>query len=205
MYNISKEIYRVMKDGGVFLFNIFDYFDNENNIVLSAMGNKRMILGAYMIDLFQRIGFTICGNIIWNKGEIQGNRNFNQGNLTPYYQAPLNCWEHIIVLSKGELNEKYSALVSHVENIRPVIKMVRGKNILGHEAPFPQEIPKLLLKYMNEEDTILDPFLGSGTTCIAANEHGVNSIGIEKSPEYFTLCQKIIAEKYPRQLSFLCD
>ena len=58
-----------MKTGGIYLFNIFDYFDNENNVVLSAMGNKRMILGAYMIDMFERIGFTLRGNIIWNKGE----------------------------------------------------------------------------------------------------------------------------------------
>ncbi len=192
IFNIAKEIYRVMKEGAVYLFNIFDYFDNENNIALSAMGDKRMILGAYMIDIFQRVGFEIIGNIIWNKGEIQGNRNFNQGNLTPYYQAPLNCWEHILILSKEQPNSKYLELVSQIKDIKPVVKMVRGKNILGHDAPFPNDIPEIIIKYMETNDIVLDPFLGSGTTSIVANKYGISSIGIEKSEKYYELCRKRI-------------
>lgn len=194
MYNISKETFRVMKEGAVYLFNIFDYFDNENNIVLSAMGDKRMILGAYMIDIFQRIGFSIVGNIIWNKGEIQGNRNFNQGNLTPYYQAPLNCWEHVLILSKGEPDKKYSELVSQIKDIRPVVKMIKGKNVLGHDAPYPNDIPEIIVKHMKNGDTVLDPFLGSGTTSIVANRYGVNSVGIEKNENYYELCKNRISE-----------
>lgn len=202
MYNISAEIYRTLKQGSVFLYNIFDYFDNEKNIVFSAMGNKRMILGAYMLDIFRRIGFTIQGNIIWYKGEIQGNRSFNQGNLSPYYQAPLNCWEHVFVISKGVPNEKFSKLISCVKSIRPVIKMVHGKNILGHTAPYPIEIPELLADCMKDSDVILDPFLGSGTTVIAAEKHGIYSIGIEKDKDYFELCKKIIRDRSVVQLSF---
>ena len=188
MYNISAEMYRVLKPGSLYLFNIFDYFDNEKNIVLSAMGNKRMILGAYMLDIFERTGFSIQGNIVWYKGEIQGKRSFNQGNLSPYYQAPLNCWEHIFILSKGAPSKKYDGLRSSVVKIRPVVKMVQGKNMLGHSAPYPVDIPELLLKHMNCGDIIIDPFLGSGTTCIAAERRGVKSIGIERNSEYFELC-----------------
>lgn len=193
MYNINSEVFRVLRDGAVYLYNIFDYFDNENNIALSAMGNKRMILGAYMIDLFERIGFQVCGNIIWDKGEIQGNRSFNQGNLTPYYQAPLNCWEHILILSKGAPDVKFKPLRSAVKSIKPVIKMVRGKNVLGHDAPYPHEIPDLVIGCMEEGDVVLDPFLGSGTTCIAANRAGRHSLGIEKNEAYFDLCRRLIS------------
>ena len=193
MYNINTEIYRVMKDGAVLLYNIFDYFDNENNIALSAMGNKRMILGAYMIDIFERIGFKIIGNIIWNKGEVQGNRNFNQGNHSPYYQAPLNCWEHVFILSKGNPNKKFESLTSSIKNIKPVIKIIKGKNILGHSAPYPNEIPYLLINCLNSNDTVLDPFLGSGTTCIVANNSNVKSVGIEKSEKYFELSKGLIS------------
>lgn len=193
MYNINTEIYRVMKDGAVLLYNIFDYFDNENNIALSAMGNKRMILGAYMIDIFERIGFKIIGNIIWNKGEVQGNRNFNQGNHSPYYQAPLNCWEHVFILSKGNPNKKFESLTSSIKNIKPVIKIIKGKNILGHSAPYPNEIPYLLINCLNSNDTVLDPFLGSGTTCIVANNSNVKSVGIEKSEKYFELSKELIS------------
>lgn len=194
MYNISKETYRIMKEGAVYLFNIFDYFDNENNISLSAMGDKRMILGAYMIDMFQRIGFSIIGNIIWNKGEIQGNRSFNQGNLTPYYQAPLNCWEHVLIFSKGKPEKKFSDIVSRIEDIRPVVKMIRGRNVLGHDAPYPNDIPEIIIKHMNTNDVVLDPFLGSGTTSIVANKYGIRSIGIEKNKSYYELCQKRVRD-----------
>lgn len=194
MRNIASEVYRVLKTGGVFLFNIFDYFDNENNIALSAMGNKRMILGAYIIDLFERIGFSVYGNIIWDKGEIQGNRNFNQGNNTPYYQAPLNCWEHVIVFAKGSINIKYKGLHSKIQKIKPYIKYVRGKNVLGHDAPFPEDIPNLLLNYMDNDDWILDPFSGSYTTGIAAYKKNVKSICIEMRKEYIELSKTRFSE-----------
>lgn len=200
MYNIAREVFRVLKPGGVYLFNIFDYFDNEKNIVLSDMGNKRMILGAYMLDIFRRIGFTICGNIIWDKGEIQGNRGFNQGNLTPYYQAPLNCWEHIFILSKGTPDPKFASIKSGIRSIHPVIKMVHGRNVLGHDAPYPREIPEILIRHMDPADTVLDPFLGSGTTAIVANQYGVQSIGIEKNAEYYALSQRLIQAALSEQL-----
>ncbi len=188
MKNIANEVYRVLENGGVYLFNIFDYFDNENNVALSAMGNKRMILGAYIIDLFTKIGFKLVGNIIWYKGEIQGNRSFNQGNYGPYYQAPLNCWEHIFVFSKGNANKKFNDLKSEVKNIRPYIKYIKGENILGHDAPFPLEIPELLISKLDTNDIVLDPFAGSFTTGISAYNHKIKSVSIELSETYYKLC-----------------
>ena len=45
---------------------------------------------------------------------------------------------------------------------------------------------------MDEQDIVLDPFLGSGTTCIAANEKNISSVGIEKSEKYFQLCKTLM-------------
>ncbi|WP_420768358.1 DNA-methyltransferase [Parageobacillus thermoglucosidasius] len=194
MYNIAREIYRVLVDGGVFLFNIFDYFDNENNIAFSAMGKKRMILGAYIIYIFRQIGFTINGNIIWNKGEIEGKRNFNQGNLSPYYQAPLNAWEHIFVFSKGKMPDNY--VFPSILFAKPVFKMVKKKNILGHPAPFPKAIPELLIRNLNAEQTVLDPFAGSFTTGRVAFEYGIKSINIDYKKEYCELGLKLFEEEF---------
>ncbi|HEM5247340.1 TPA: site-specific DNA-methyltransferase, partial [Streptococcus suis] len=191
MFNISAELFRVLSDDGIMLFNIFDYFDNEKTIAQSAMGEKRMILGAYMLDIFEKLGFNIKGNIIWDKGEIQGNRNFNQGNRTPYYQSPLNCWEHVFILSKKNNNTNIS---SDILQLHPVVKIIKGKNILGHTAPYPDEIPELIISSLEKSDTVLDPFLGSGTTCIVANNFDVNSIGIELNSDYYKLSQKRISE-----------
>ncbi|MFN8006764.1 MAG: hypothetical protein U0V70_07045 [Terriglobia bacterium] len=67
MYNSARQVFRVLKPGSLYVFNIFDYFDNENNVVFSAMGKKRMILGPYIVDLFQRVGFELSSNVVWYK------------------------------------------------------------------------------------------------------------------------------------------
>ncbi|MGW9530495.1 DNA-methyltransferase [Paenibacillus terrae] len=194
MFNIAKEVYRVLKPGSPFIFNIFDYFDNENNLVFSLMGKKRMILGAYIIHLFKHIGFSIQDNVIWNKGEIEGKRNFNQGNNSPYYQAPFNSWEHIFVFSKGD-TPNFKKNYPKILNLRPVIKMVKGKNVLGHTAPYPKEIPKLLFSMLHEKGIILDPFSGSMSTGRAAFECGYSSINIDYLEEYCKLGLELLDEE----------
>lgn len=191
MYNHARQLYRVLKPGSYYLYNIFDYFDNENNIVFSAMGKKRMILGAYIINMFNRIGFEITQNTIWYKGQIQGNRATNQGNNSPYYQAPLNCYEHILCFRKpSDYVEKLT--FPHIINVFPVVKMVKGKNIIGHTAPFPCEIPDLLTSRI--QGIIIDPYSGSFTTARSAISHKIKSISIEKSYEYCSLGIKLLKE-----------
>lgn len=57
-----------------------------------------------------------------------------------------------------------------------------------HSAAFPKALPEWFIKLFTENgDTVLDPFLGSGTTCEVARELGRNSIGIELHPEYFKI------------------
>lgn len=190
MYNINKELYKVLKPGSIYLYNIFDYFDNENSLVFSAMGKKRMILGAYMILIFRKIGFNVKGNIIWNKGEIEGKRNFNQGNDYPYYQTPFNAWEHIFVLTKENSNSETEDILRNLPSIlyqKPVFKMKNGVNTAKHEAPFPEELPEMLIKLYNENSKIIDPFAGSFTTAVVAERHHVESINIEYKEEYCRL------------------
>lgn len=190
MYNINRELYKVLKPGSVYLYNIFDYFDNENSVVFSAMGKKRMILGAYMIMIFREIGFNIVTNVIWNKGEIEGKRNFNQGNDYPYYQMPFNAWEHIFVLTKGEDTPETKEIISGLPNIlyqKPVFKMKNGINIAKHEAPFPEKLPEILISLQKINSTVLDPFAGSFTTALVAEKYNVKSISIEYKEEYCEL------------------
>ncbi|CAN7462980.1 DNA-methyltransferase [Acidovorax delafieldii] len=186
MYNIARQVYRVLKPGGVYLFNIFDYFDNENTISLSTMGDKRMILGPYMLDIFRRIGFECRGNIVWDKGDIEGKRGFNGGNFSPYYQAPFNCWEHILVLAKPG-HEPLARDFPRVVRMQPVVKMVRGENRHGHTAPFPDGIPQLLVARLPQGAAVLDPFGGSMTTGRVANRAGLSSLCVERDPQYFDL------------------
>lgn len=193
-FNVAQELYRVLKSGGLFFYNIFDYFDNENNVVFSAMGDKRMILGAYAINLFERAGFKLIKNVVWDKGEIEGKRNFNQGNRSPYYQAPFNCWEHILVFCKGNFQSSRSNF-PFILRAQPVTKMVKGQNTLGHTAPYPKSIPNLLLESLEANSTVLDPYAGSMTTARAAHQHGIGSINIDYKEEYCVLGMKLLIEQ----------
>ncbi len=193
-FNVVQELYRVLRSGGMFLYNIFDYFDNENNMVFSAMGDKRMILGAYAINLFERAGFKLIKNVVWDKGEIEGKRNFNQGNRSPYYQAPFNCWEHILVFCKGDF-QRSDLDFPFVLRAQPVTKIVKGQNILGHTAPYPKSIPNLLLELLEPHSAVLDPYAGSMTTARAAYQHGIRSISIDYKEEYCNLGMKLLMEQ----------
>lgn len=190
MYNNALAVYDVLKPGASYLYNIFDYFDNENNVVFSAMGKKRMILGAYIIYLFKKAGFELVKNIIWYKGHIQGNRSFNQGNTFPYYQAPLNCYEHIFHFIKPP--RKDNVILPDIVYFKPVHKIVNGENVLGHTAPFPLNIPTLLTKRMLYGEKILDPYSGSFTTSRAAMLSKISSIGIEYDRSYCDLGIKLM-------------
>lgn len=190
MFNNAQAVFRVLKPGGTYLFNIFDYFDNENNLVFSAMGKKRMILGAYIIRLFKQAGFKLVKNVIWYKGHIQGNRSFNQGNNFPYYQAPLNCYEHVFQFVKPSNDAPMS--LPDIVHIKPVYKIVKGENILGHTAPFPKGIPYLIAKKLSNNECILDPYSGSFTTARAAADFGVKSVSIEYDKEYCQLGLKLL-------------
>ena len=160
-----------------------------------------MILGAYIVDLFRRIGFCCTGNIVWDKGDIEGKRGFNNGNFSPYYQSPFNCWEHILIFEKPSEEESKSWNFPRLIRQQPVFKMVRGRNIHGHTAPFPEEVPELLVMRLENNSIILDPFAGSMTTGIAANKHGRRALNIEMDSAYFELgCQKLREEAKQLQL-----
>lgn len=187
MLNNARMVLRLLKPGGYYLFNIFDYFDNEKNITFSAMGQKRMILSAYTVQMFEQIGFQCVGNTVWDKGDIEGKRAFNGGNFSPYYQAPFNCWEHILIFRKPGDEVQLTSPIPSVIRAKPVIKMVRGENRHGHTAPFPEQLPRLLLDRLPNRSTVLDPYAGSMTTGVAATKTGQSAICIELNAEYFDL------------------
>lgn len=203
MYEIIKQVYRTMKPGGVYLYNIGDICGNENTIVHSTMGNKRILLGAYTIHLFTAAGFELLDNVLWDKGEPQSNRQKNDGKFTPFYQKPMNVYEHMFLFKKPGAPAIVSQSVMDVlpdgwdYNIvpfTPVIKInSKGENTLGHTAPFPLDIPEFVAKVFTQspEDIVLEPFAGSGTSIIAATRCGVKALGVELCDEYVELIKNI--------------
>jgi len=70
---------------------------------------------------------------------------------------------------------------------------------IGHPAPFPEELPyRLIQLYSFKDDVVLDPFVGSGTTCLAVLKTGRNYVGYDNNPEYVKLAEDRI-RAYTRQ------
>jgi len=163
------------------------------------MGNKRILLGAYTIHLFTAAGFELLDNILWDKGNPQSNRQKNDGKFTPFYQKPMNVYEHMFVFKKpgapaivaDDVSKKLpKEWKTNIAPFSPVIKInSKGENTLGHTAPFPEDIPRFVAKVFTQtaDDIVLEPFAGSGTTLIACSKCNVKSLGIELCDEYANL------------------
>ena len=97
---VIKESFRVLDNHRVFLFNVGDIFDNDNLQTESTWGKRRIPLAAYFIKIFEEEGFTFVDDIIWDKGEVQSERHKNGGKNYPFYQYPMNCYEHLLIFHK---------------------------------------------------------------------------------------------------------
>ncbi|MDR1653517.1 MAG: site-specific DNA-methyltransferase [Prevotellaceae bacterium] len=97
---IIREAYRVLDNHRVFVFNVGDIFDNDNITTTSTWGKRRIPLGAYFTKIFEEEGFTFVDDFIWDKGEVQSERHKNGNKPYPFYQYPMNCYEHIFIFHK---------------------------------------------------------------------------------------------------------
>lgn len=83
-----------------------------------------------------------------------------------------------------------------------VLHLATECNNKNHSAAFPEELPEWFIKlFTKQNDTVLDPFMGSGTTLIVANRMKRNSIGIDVVPEYYEMVRK---QLQPVEL-YLCE
>lgn len=97
---IIKESYRVLDNHRVFVFNVGDIFGNDNISTTSTWGKRRIPLGAYFTKIFEEEGFTFVDDFIWDKGEVQSERHKSGNKPYPFYQYPINCYEHILIFHK---------------------------------------------------------------------------------------------------------
>lgn len=112
-------------------------------------------------------GFPVRQVIIWRR---KGGINFNPGYFLPTYEV-------IYLIAKPEFK-----LVSKANSYGDVWEFTQDKNN-PHPAPFPVDLIERIITSTNAE-LVLDPFIGSGTTAVAASNQGREFIGIELSREY---------------------
>jgi DNA modification methylase len=105
MTEIIQECYRVLDNHRVFVFNISDVVDNDNLNDIKCWGERKIPLPYYFVKIFEDCGFTYVDDIIWDKGEVQSSRHKNKSTPYPFYQYPLNCYEHILIFHKHRLEK----------------------------------------------------------------------------------------------------
>ena len=190
---VWKEVYRVLVTGGRACINV------------ANLGRKPYIpLHAYIIEDMVTQGFLMRGEVIWNKAS-SSSASTAWGSWQSASNPTLrDVHEYILVFSKDtyrrrppEDRENTIEKEQFLEYTKSVwtFPAVSAKKI-GHPAPFPAELPARLIQLFTYSDEIvLDPFMGSGQTAIAALNNGRNFVGYEINPEYIELAKERIAQE----------
>lgn len=189
---VWREVYRVLVPGGRACVNI------------ANLGRKPYIpLHSFIIERMLAIGFLMRGEIIWDKA----------GSASPStawgsWQSASNpvlrdVHEYILVFCKDgfrrpkDEREDTIAKEDFLAWTKSVwaFPAVQARNV-GHPAPFPVELPHRCIQlYSYLGDVVLDPFAGSGTTCLAAAQDGRHYVGYEINEDYCQLAASRLADE----------
>ena len=169
------------------------------NIPLDKSKGSRESVYADIVTIAKQSGWKYKSTIIWNEQSIP-KRTAWGSYLSPSAPHIMQPVEAIVVLYKDQWkkdgNDKTSDITK--EEFIPWTNGVwvfngESKKKIGHPAPFPIELPRRCIKMFSYiEDTILDPFLGSGTTLLACLETNRKGIGVEMSKNYCNIAKQRI-------------
>ncbi|MGC8748498.1 MAG: DNA-methyltransferase, partial [Candidatus Kapaibacteriota bacterium] len=184
---VWSEVKRVLVPGGRACINI------------ANLGRKPYIpLHAFIIEDMLELGFLMRGEIIWNKAS-SGSPSTAWGSWLSAKNPTLrDIHEYILVFSKGMFSRENLGRKSTIskEEFLEFTKSVwtfaaEPATKVGHPAPFPLELPYRLIKlYTFEGEVVLDPFIGSGQSAIAAIKTRRHYVGYDINEEYVKLTEK---------------
>ena len=188
--SVFSETYKKLVGGGRACINI------------ANIGRKPYLpLHSLIINIMLNLNFLMRGEIIWDKSSSAGGSCAWGSWMSASNPVLRDYHEYILVFSKESYsknkNQEKKDTITRDEFIQWTKSIwtfpaVNAKRI-GHPAPFPIELPHRLINlYSYEGDVILDPFCGSGTTCLAAIKNNRNYIGYDVKKEYIDLSKKRI-------------
>ncbi len=203
LYRVWKECYRILKPGRRLCINIGDQF--ARSIIYGRY--KVIPLHAEFIAQCEDIGFDYMGSIIWQKKTTMNTTG--GANVMGSYPYPPNGmveidYEFILIFKKPgkgkkvpkEVKEKSKLTKKEWKEYFYGHWYFGGARQIEHEAMFPEELPKRLIKmYTFVGDTVLDPFLGSGTTVKAALNLNRNAIGYEINEKFLDIIKEKLSLK----------
>jgi len=190
--DVWNEVYRVLMNGGIACINIGDATRTINNNFSLYQNHTRIM--SYLLKL----GFSALPAILWRKQTNAPNKFMGSGMLPPGAYVTLEH-EYLLIVRKGQKREfktpkdkqirRQSAFFWEERNVwfSDIWLDVKGASqnlfdnkVRNRSAAYPFEVPyRLINMFSVKGDTVLDPFLGIGTTMYAAMTAGRNSIGFE--------------------------
>jgi site-specific DNA-methyltransferase (adenine-specific) len=186
---VLSETYRVLEPGGRTAVNV------------ANLGRRPYLaLNHRVAALLEDLGFMLRGEIVWQKAQGAGG-SCAWGSWRSARNPTLrDVHEYILVASKGSFRrlrrgedtisrQEFMEATVSVWNIAPA-----SARRIGHPAPFPVDLPRRLIElYTFKGDLVLDPFLGSGSTAVAAVETGRRFVGYETEAAYLEIARERVA------------
>ncbi|MCB1257876.1 MAG: site-specific DNA-methyltransferase [Microthrixaceae bacterium] len=200
--DVFSECKRVLQPGGRIAVNV------------ANLGRRPYrSLSADVIEILQDLGLLLRGEVIWWKGRAAGGSCAWGTFQRPSNPVLRDVTERIIIASKGRFDraltpreralrglpstttlskEEFMEATTDMWEIAP-----ESATRVGHPAPFPVTLPTRLIDlYTYADDVVLDPFMGSGTTAVAAVRTGRHFIGFDTDASYIDIAQgRIDAER----------
>ena len=179
---VWREVHRVLVPGGRACVNI------------ANLGRKPYIpLHSFIIQGMVELGFLMRGEIIWNKAASAAGSTAWGSWMSPTNPTLRDVHEYILIFSKGFFSRPNSdnkkSTISREEFLAFTKSLwtfhAESAKKLGHPAPFPVELPyRLIQLYTFQDDVVLDPFMGSGSTAIASLQSKRHYVGYETDQKY---------------------
>jgi DNA modification methylase len=204
LHDVFAECKRVLEPGGRIAVNV------------ANLGRRpyRSLAGD-VTEILQDLGLLLRGEVVWWKGRAAGGSCAWGTFQRPNNPVLRDVTERIVIASKGRFDRAQkpeerlrrglpsTATISRDEFLEATTDLwempPESATRVGHPAPFPVELPKRLIElYTYEEDVVLDPFMGSGTTAVAALRTSRHFIGFDTDRSYITRANARIAEEKGR-------
>ena len=186
---VFRETHRKLVVGGRVCINV------------ANLGRKPYIpLNSYITQIMLRIGFLMRGEILWNKSASSGTSTAWGSWKSAVNPTLRDVHEYILVFSKGDFSRKRDNKENTCtkDEFLELTKSIwsfptESARQIKHPAPFPVELPyRCIQLYTFKGDIILDPFMGSGSTALAALKTGRYFIGYEINKEYVQIAESRI-------------
>lgn len=191
---VGAEVYRTLVPGGRYVVNI------------ANLGRKPYIpLHAYFYMVHTEVGFLPAGEIIWQKGKGMSGSCAWGSWMSAKSPRLRDIHEYLLVFVKDGFSrpdkgrstfvgkDEFMSSTLSIWDIHP-----ESAKKVGHPAPFPIALADRVIRlYSYADDVVLDPFNGSGTTCVSAVQNGRHFVGYDIDTEYCELANRRIASAIP--------